>query len=106
VSRGLTESVVDKMRDYEHSDLPERTKAALRFADRLAEGSASADKDLYEDLRGHFTDDQILDLGMTAAFMFGWQRFIEAFGIVPDRWQEGAVMPWEAPDRGEDAEPA
>ncbi len=38
------------------------------------------------ELRRHFTDDQILDLGMTIAFASGWQRFIEAFGIVPDRW--------------------
>ena len=92
----MTENVVDKMRDYEHSDLPDRTKAALRFADRLAEGGVSADQELYEELRRYFSDDQILDLGMTAAFMFGWQRFIEAFGIVPDRWSEGSPMPWEA----------
>ena len=95
----MTEKVVDKMRDYEQSDLPERTKAALRFADSLAEGGVSADQELYEDLRRHFTDDQILDLGMTAAFMFGWQRFIEAFGIVPDRWREGSPMPWEASEQ-------
>lgn len=96
MSRGLTETAVDKIRDYEHSDLPERTKAALLLADRLAEGAAAADQELYEELRRHFTDDQILDLGMSAAFMFGWQRFIEAFGIVPDHWREGSPMPWEA----------
>jgi len=33
---------------------------------------------------------------MTIAFMFGWQRFIKAFGMVPDRWnEESEVMPWE-----------
>lgn len=31
---------------------------------------------------------------MTIAFMFGWQRFIEAFGIVPDQWREGSPLPW------------
>ena len=36
------------------------------------------------DLRAHFSDDQILDLGMTVAFFSGWQRFIEAFGIRAD----------------------
>lgn len=94
MSRGLTEDVVSRMRSYESSDLPERTKAALRFADRLAD-RASADEELYADLRTHFSDDQILDLGMTVAFMFGWQRFIEAFGIVPDTWTEGSPEPWK-----------
>ena len=33
---GSTEDLVSKLADYEHSDLPERTKAALRLADRLS----------------------------------------------------------------------
>jgi alkylhydroperoxidase family enzyme len=101
VSRGLSEELVAKLHDYENSDLPERTKWALRLADRISEGGFQADESFYEFLRKYFTEDQILDLGMTIAFMFGWQRFIEAFGIVPDRWQEGTeVMPWqpEAPE--------
>ena len=92
----MTEEAVGKLQDYEHSDLPDRTKAALRLADRLAQGGTSADRALYEDLRQHFSDDQIVDLGMTIAFMSGWQRFIEAFGIVPDSWQEGSRLPWKA----------
>jgi alkylhydroperoxidase family enzyme len=93
VSRGLTEDLVARLEDNETSDLPERTKAALRLADRLADRT-SADEELYRDLRRHFSDDHVLDLGMTIAFMFGWQRFIEAFGIVPDTWTEGSPSPW------------
>jgi hypothetical protein len=33
---------------------------------------------------------------MTIAFASGWQRFIEAFGIVPDRWKEGQPPPFRA----------
>jgi hypothetical protein len=33
---------------------------------------------------------------MTLTFASGWQRFIEAFGIVPDRWRDGAPMPFHA----------
>jgi alkylhydroperoxidase family enzyme len=94
VSRGASEELVAKLTDYEASDLPERTKAALRLADRLASADPAVDPAFYEDLRRHFSDDEILDLGMTATFVSGWQRFIEAFGIVPDRWQEGAVPPF------------
>jgi alkylhydroperoxidase family enzyme len=89
VSRGATEALVAKLADYEGSDLPERTKAALRLADRLATERPSVDPAFYEELRRHFSDDEILDLGMTVTFVSGWQRFIEAFGIVPDHWDGG-----------------
>jgi len=87
---------VAKLQDYEVSDLPERTKVALRLADRLAGEQPRIDDDLHAQLQRHFSDDQITDLGMTLTFASGWQRFIEAFGIVPDRWQDGAPLPFRA----------
>lgn len=83
-----------KLEDYESSDLPERTKVALRLADRLTGEQPRVDPGLHAQLKAHFSDDQIADLGMTLTFASGWQRFIEAFGIVPDRWQEGAPAPF------------
>ena len=85
-----------KLQDYEASDLPERTKVALRLADRLAGEQPRIDDDLHAQLQRHFSDDQITDLGMTLTFASGWQRFIEAFGIVPDRWRDGAPLPFRA----------
>jgi alkylhydroperoxidase family enzyme len=96
VRRGATEDLVAKLADYEASDLPERTKAALRLADRLSGERPEVDAALHADLRRHFSDAQILDLGMTISFASGWQRFIEAFGIVPDRWAEGDPAPFRA----------
>jgi hypothetical protein len=95
VSRGATEDLVAKLEDYEGSDLPERTKVALRLADRLAGEQPKVDAELHAQLRRHFTDDQIIDLGMTLTFASGWQRFIEAFGIRPDNWSESTPLPWE-----------
>ena len=94
--RGATEDLVAKLADYEHSDLPERTKAALRLADRLSGDRPALDEAFYEELRRHFSDDEVLDLGMTISFASGWQRFIEAFGIVPDRWTEAGPSPFRA----------
>ena len=95
MSRGATEDLVAKLADYEHSDLPERTKVALRFADRISGAPpTTVDAGLQAQLRAHFTDDQILDLGMTIGFASGWQRFIESVGIVPDRWRDGAPPPF------------
>lgn len=83
-----------KLADYERSDLPERTKAALRYADRLTEERPRIEPAFHEDLKRHLTDDELLDLGMTVAFFSGWQRFNEAFGIVPDRWRAGGPSPF------------
>jgi hypothetical protein len=33
---------------------------------------------------------------MTVTFVSGWQRFIEAFGIVPDQWHDGSPPPFHA----------
>ena len=94
---GLTEEMVDKMRDYENSDLPERTKWALRLTDKMAFDHHGVDEKFYAGLLEHFSDDEIMDLGMMAAFALGWQRFIEAFGIRPDSWNEATACPWEPP---------
>jgi alkylhydroperoxidase family enzyme len=94
VRRGATEELVAKLADYEASDLPERTKVALRLADRLASEHPAVDPELDAALRRHFNDDELIDLGMTLTFVSGWQRFIEAFGILPDRWQDGAPAPF------------
>ena len=92
--RGATEAVVEKVGDYEASDLPERTKTALRFADRITSAESRIDPEFYAMLRRELTDDELLDLGMMVMFFHGWQRFIDAFGIVPDRWREGAPLPF------------
>ena len=94
MSRGATEDLVAKLAAYETSDLPERTKMALRFADRMTSDRPSIDPEFHAALRRHFTDDQILDLGMTITFLSGWQRFIDAVGILPDRWMEGDRPPF------------
>ena len=96
VDSGASDELFAKLFDYESSDLPERTKAALRLGDRLSGDHLSFGEADYRDLRSHFTDEEILDLGMCIAFFSGWQRFNQAFGIMPDHWQDGSQLPWEA----------
>jgi alkylhydroperoxidase family enzyme len=91
---GLTEATIQKMHDYEASDLSEREKAALALADRLAFDHRNPDPALMTRLRASFSEEELVDLGMSIAFLLGWGRFIEAFGILPEKWQEGA-RPWE-----------
>jgi alkylhydroperoxidase family enzyme len=99
VRRGATEELVAKLADYERADLPDRIKAALRYVDRLTSDASQIDRAFYDELRRDLTDDELLDLGMVAMFFDGWQRLIDAFGIVPDRWREGDALPF-GPLRG------
>jgi alkylhydroperoxidase family enzyme len=50
------------------------------------------DAGFYAELRRHFDEGQILELGAALSVASGWQRFIEAFGIRPDSWT-GAPVP-------------
>ena len=89
----LTEATNQKMHDYEASDLSERDKAALALADRLAFDHRNVDAPLLARLRASFTEEELLDLGMSIGFLLGWGRFIEAFGILPEAWVDG-TEPW------------
>ncbi len=94
--KGLSEREVEQaLGDLDRADLPPRTIAALRLADRLTEERPVVDDALFALLRSHFDEGQILELGAALAVGSGWQRFIEAFGIRPDGWAAGAPMPWE-----------
>jgi alkylhydroperoxidase family enzyme len=90
-----------KLEDYEGTDLPARTKAALRYVDRLTSDAWHIDRPFYDELRRDLTDDELLDLGMVAMFFHGWQRLIDAFGIVPDRWRDGDAPPFGPLTEGE-----
>src|SRR5713226_4670834 len=93
--KGLTEGEVQAaLGDLERADLPPRTVAALRLADCLTGERPLVDDALFAELRRHFDEGQILELGAALSVASGWQRFIEAFGIRPDAWTEATPLPW------------
>ena len=69
------------------------TVMALRLGDVLTGPQPIVTPELQAQLREHFSDDQILELGSALAVASGWQRFIEAFGIRPDHWTPGDELP-------------
>jgi len=91
---GLDEATIAKMHDYEASDLSPRVKAALRLADALATDHRGVDAAFVARLRTAFSEDELVDLGMSIAFFLGWGRFIEAFDILPAGLAADAA-PWE-----------
>lgn len=94
---GLTEDKVQQMHHYEQSELSDREKMALRLADKLAFDHRNLDATFVANLKAQFSEEEIIDLGMSMAFLFGWGRFIEAFGILPESWHDDTARPWEAP---------
>ncbi len=93
--KGLPERDVQAaLGDLERAELPARTVAALRLADCLAGERPVVDDALFTELRRHFDEGQILELGAALTVASGWQRFIEAFGIRPDAWSETTPLPW------------
>ena len=93
--KGLQESEVEAaLGNLDTADLPEPTLAALRLADILTAERPEVDDAVYDGLRRHFDEDQILELGVALSIGSGWQRFIEAFGIRPDIWSEATPLPW------------
>ena len=86
------------MRNYGKSDLPEREKMALRFADIILTDPQKLDEAFFKRLKEHFTEEQIIDMGMGVRFLHGTQRFIESMGIVPESYDEGThcELPFES----------
>jgi alkylhydroperoxidase family enzyme len=96
--RGLSEAEVQAaLGDLDGAALPARTAAALRLADCLSGERPLVDDALFAELRRHFDEGQILELGAALTVASGWQRFIEAFGIRPDGWTEATPLPWGRP---------
>ena len=94
--KGLGEDLVQQaLGDLDQAALPARTVAALRLADCLSGEKPDVDDALFAQLRHHFDEGEILELGAALTVASGWQRFIEAFGIRPDAWGEGTPLPWD-----------
>jgi alkylhydroperoxidase family enzyme len=73
----------DELFDYEKSDrFDARQKVALRYADAIMwdPQSAATDEALWNELREHFSEPEIVELGYWVGFTFGGQRWIKTLG--------------------------
>lgn len=75
------------MRDFENSDLSEREKAVLRLTEIIATEPHTLDGEFFLQLKKHFSDEQLLDLGFAVGMLNGLHRFLETFGVLPDSLQ-------------------
>jgi len=101
VADGVTEDLVCSLeRPAEATDLTPAEVAALRYADLFATNHLAIDDTIYDDLRGHFTEAQIVELGLNCALDVGVGRLAATWDIVealPERFRQRGdepVTPW------------
>ena len=78
---GITEELVAALRDFERGPFSEREKAALRYADRLFADHHAVDDALWEDLRGRFAEDELLELTWVLAEFIALGKVIYVLGV-------------------------
>ena len=70
------------MLDFEASDrFSERQKAALLYTSMLIWNPEGVDDSLWERLRAHFTEEEIVELGSFVCTTFGQQRVIKTWDV-------------------------
>jgi alkylhydroperoxidase family enzyme len=79
---GLTEERIEEgCGDYEDSAaFTEAEKCALRYADQMYLDSAKVDAAFYDELKKHYSEAQIMELGAFIAFHYGMQMFMRSLG--------------------------
>lgn len=79
---GLTEARIDAgCYEYESdASFTEAEKWALRYADQMFLDATKIDAAFYNELKKHYSEPQIMELGAFIAFHYGMQMFMRSIG--------------------------
>jgi AhpD family alkylhydroperoxidase len=99
VADGVTEGLVCSLeRPQEAKELSDAEKAAIRFGELMATDHLSINDATFADLRAHFSEAEVVELGMTCAFFVGFGRLGATFHMVedlPEAFRTAEVIaPW------------
>lgn len=101
VADGVTEGLVCSLeRPQEAENLTAAEKVAIRYGELMATDHLAIDDAIHADLRAHFSEAQIVELGMTVAFFVGFGRLAATYHMVeelPEAFQTAEkIAPWGA----------
>lgn len=101
VADGVTEGLVCSLeRPQEADNLTPAEKAAIRYGELMATDHLAITDATYAELRKHFSEAQIVELGMTVAFFVGFGRLAATWHMVeelPPAFQTAeTIAPWGA----------
>ena len=87
-SEGLDEDKVAELHNFETSEnFTDREKAAIRYATLFKTGDDGVDSDqVYDDLRVHFSEEEIIELGLFCAETDGAGKFVRSLQVLS--WEE------------------
>ena len=91
-AEGLTEDKIAQLPSFESSDdFSEREKAALRYAALFKSGDGAIDSDaVYDELRRHFSEEEIIELGLFCAETDGAGKFVRSLSVMT--WDEACEI--------------
>jgi AhpD family alkylhydroperoxidase len=91
-AEGLTEETINALAAYETSKhFTPREKAALRYANLFKQGEHAIDKDeVYRDLSEHFSDEEIIELGLLCAQTDGVGKLVKSLSVLS--WEEACAL--------------
>ena len=89
---GLTEDVINELGSYQTSGyFTAREKAALHYADLFKQGEHAIDKDeVYDELKKHFSEEEIIELGMLCAQTDGVGKLVKSFNVLS--WGDACAL--------------
>ena len=82
MEKGLTEEKI-RWLDGDGSAFTPRERAALGFAEKLAVDHHGIDDAFFDELRGQFSDPEILELGMMIGQYIGFGRLLKVLDLEP-----------------------
>src|SRR3974390_106121 len=91
-AEGLTEIMINDLVRHEGSEhFSEREKAALHYADLFKQGERAIDNDkVYADLARHFSDEEIIELGLFCAEVDGVGKFVKSLNVLS--WEQACEL--------------
>jgi AhpD family alkylhydroperoxidase len=82
---GVTEDLVCSLeRPADADGLTDAERAALRFADLFATNHLAIDDAVYDDLRQHFTEGELVEIGLNCAIDLGVGRLTATWDVTDD----------------------
>ena len=93
IEEGMSEDLVGQLGDIDHGDFTDAERAAIRFAHKFGSDHLSIDEDDKAALRRHFTDEQIVELGILCGLCLGYGRFSAICGLSDAVCEVGAAGP-------------
>lgn len=100
IDDGVDDDLVCSLeRPEDATDLTDAERAALRFADLFATDHLAIDDAVYDDLRRHFTEGELVEIGLNCALDLGMGRLVSTWRVtdeLPERFQQpdDLVTPW------------